>query len=70
MYDHPHADPIGPRDVIAAWLLCLAMAGVFLIHPPAAAGTAYPAVEAHALPAAPPAEICAVGKSPVAIPRG
>jgi hypothetical protein len=71
---HPYADSIGIRDVIAAWLVCLAVAGALFIYPLVSAGMADPAVEARAvprtMPAAPPAEICAVGKSPVGIPRG
>jgi hypothetical protein len=53
MYHDQYASPIGIRDVIAAWLLCLAVAGVFLIYAPVTAGMAGPAVQAHAVPARP-----------------
>lgn len=49
MYDEQSAYSIGIRDVIAAWLLCLAVAGVFLIYAPVTAGMAGPAIQAHAV---------------------
>jgi hypothetical protein len=49
MYDDRYASPIGMRDVIAAWIFCLAVAGVFLICAPVAAGMASPAAAAHAV---------------------
>ncbi|HEV2335905.1 MAG TPA: hypothetical protein VGS13_10440 [Stellaceae bacterium] len=49
MYDDRSAYAIGIRDVIAAWLFCLAVAGVFLIYAPVTAGMAGPAVRAHAV---------------------
>jgi len=64
MYDDQSASPIGFRDVIAAWLFCLAVAGVFLIYAPVTAGMAGPAVQAHAVSTRPdrgahPAFFCA-----------
>ena len=49
MYDNRSANAIGIRDVVAAWLFCLAVAGVFLIYAPVAAGVASATIEAHAV---------------------
>jgi len=74
MHDDPYSCPIGARDVIAAWLLCLAIAGALFIYPPVAAGMADPAAQAHTVPRTmpppPSAAICAVRRSPAEISRG
>jgi hypothetical protein len=68
MYDHLNAYSVGPCDVVAAWLVCLAVAGSLFIYPLVAAGAVAPAAEAravpHTMPATPPPEICAVGQTP------
>jgi hypothetical protein len=73
MHDHPYAHSVGPHDVMAAWLVCLVVAGSLFIYPLVAAGAANPAVEAHAvphtMPARPSTEICAVRNSLVEIRR-
>jgi hypothetical protein len=69
MYDYPHGYSIGARDVIAAWLLCLAIAGALFIYPPVAAGSADPIAHARAVPRAMPAAICAVSRSLAEISR-
>jgi len=33
MHDHPGSSPLGMRDVIAAWVVCLAVAAAALIYP-------------------------------------
>ena len=72
MSDYP--DSIGFRDVVAAWAVCLAVAGGFFGYPLLTRGAANQAVEAAAAPPAslprPPPQFCTVAKPPVAIPRG
>lgn len=72
MYDQPHAYSIGARDVVAAWLLCLAIAGALFIYRPVDVAMPESAVAAQTLPrtAAPPTEICGIGQSLVRMPRG
>jgi hypothetical protein len=74
VYDHPYAYSTAPRDVIAAWLVCLAIAGSLLIYPLFSAGAADRAAEAravpHTMPAAPPRAICAVPQITGRISRG
>ena len=49
MYDERSTYSIGIRDVIAAWLFCLAVVGVFLISAPVTTGMAGPAIHADAV---------------------
>ena len=69
MRDDPNSIPIGTHDVIAAWLVCLAVAGAFVIYPSVAAGIADPAGQAQAAPRTMPAAICAARSAPGDLPR-
>ena len=33
MYDHAHPALLGARDVVAAWLVCIAVAGAIFVYP-------------------------------------
>ena len=72
MNDYPNS--VGFRDVIAAWVVCLAVAGGFLLYPLLTASGESAAVEAKAVPRAilpaPPAQFCTASKSPVDMPHG
>ena len=46
MYDHLPPASLGMRDVVAAWLVCLAVAAAVFVHPGFSAG---PAREPHRL---------------------
>ena len=74
MFYTPHACSIGFRDVIAAWLVCLAVAVTGIAGAAVVAAPDDPAAEARALPHAPPATpraaICAVRNPRVETPRG
>ena len=39
MYDHAHPASLGTRDVIAAWLVCLAVAVAVFVYPGFSRGT-------------------------------
>jgi hypothetical protein len=74
MYERPYAYAASLRDVMAAWLVCLAVAGSLLIYPLFSAGAADPAAEVralpHTMPAPPPGAICAVPQITGRISRG
>lgn len=72
MYDHAHADLLGTRDVIAAWLVCLAVAVAVFVFPglfPEPAREAQ-AVLRNAAPSLSRTELCAVHGRQIAAPRG
>ena len=68
MFDYQHTYSSGFRDVIAAWLVCLAVAATGFAYASVAASED-PGVEVRTVPHAPPPlpmrAICADRKSPV-----
>ena len=62
MYDHAYPAPVSVRDVIAAWLVCLAVAGAVFVYPGLLAEPAQDAQTAlgNTAPAGSRAELCAV----------
>ena len=67
---HEDTSPHGVRDVIAAWLVCLALAAAGLLYPEIAHDRGMSALARQVTPAAPQAKICALPRRPVAPPRG
>jgi len=72
MYDYVHPASLGARDVIAAWLVCLAIVVGVFAYP---GFFPEPARHAHAAlkkggPAVSPTEMCAARSEPLAGPRG
>ena len=69
MFYHPNDHATGFRDVIAAWLVCLAVATTGFAYASIAAAPKDRGVEVRTVPHAPPAmpvrAICADRKSPV-----
>ena len=67
MFYHPYDYAAGFRDVVAAWLVCLAVAATGLAYAEVSAAPEYPAAEARTLPNTPAATsrsaICAVSRS-------
>jgi hypothetical protein len=62
MYNHTYAASLGTRDVIAAWLVCLAIVVAAFVHPgfsPGPAGEAQAALRS-AAPAVLPTALCAM----------
>ena len=72
MYDHAPPASLGMRDVVAAWLVCLAVAGTVFVYPGFTAEPARKAQTALAdiAPAAPRTELCALGNTQVIAPGG
>ena len=62
MYDHAHPAALGARDVIAAWLICFAVAIAVFVQPGFFAEPARKSQTAlkTLTPTAPRAELCAV----------
>ena len=72
MYDHAHPASLGTRDVIAAWLVCLAIVMAVFVYPgfsPEPAREAQ-AASRNAAPAVSQTELCAVRNRRVAEPHG
>lgn len=66
MFYHPTAYRVGLRDVVAAWLVCVAIAATGLAMSDGATGRTAPAIAAPAAADPPPASdapICSVGGS-------
>jgi hypothetical protein len=67
MFYHPYAYSVGFRDVIAAWLVCLAVAVTGFAYAAVSSAPENPAAEARTLPHTPLAPsrtaICAVSRS-------
>ena len=75
MFYHPYAHPIGFRDVIAAWLVCLAVAATGFAYAEVSAAPADRAAEArtaaqHTLSTGLRTAVCDDRKSPVEILPG
>ena len=72
MYDNAHPASLGARDVIAAWLVCLAVVVAVFAYPgffPEPARHAHAALKTGA-PAVSTTELCAARNEPVTEPRG
>jgi hypothetical protein len=67
VFYHPHVYAVGVRDVIAAWLVCLAVAATGFAYAAVYAAPQYPAAAARILPHTPAATsrsaICTVSRS-------
>ena len=76
MFNHPHANAVGWRDVIAAWLVCLAVAATGFAYAEVSAAPDdrvaefSPTAPQHPPPTVVPGAICVLHKSPVEVPRG
>jgi hypothetical protein len=72
MYDYARPASLGPRDVIAAWLVCLTIMMAVFVYPgfsPEPAREAQ-AASRNAAPAVSPTELCASRIEPAAAPHG
>jgi len=72
MYDVTHPVLLGTRDVIAAWLVCLAIGVAVFVFPgpfPEPAREAQAALKS-AAPSVSRTELCAVHSRQIAAPRG
>jgi hypothetical protein len=72
MYDYAHPEPLGTRDVIAAWLVCFAIAGAVFAYPGCFADPAREAQAAlgNTVSAGSRAELCAIGNRQFGKPQG
>jgi hypothetical protein len=72
MYDHADPAPLGLRDVIAAWLVCVAFAMAAFVHPGFIAEPASQAQAAsgNAAPAGSRGELCSFRERQEAAQRG
>jgi hypothetical protein len=72
MYDYAHAASLGTRDVIAAWLVCLAIVVAAFVYPgfsPEPAREAQAALRS-AAPAVSRTALCAIRNKQIMAPRG
>jgi hypothetical protein len=72
MYDHAHPASLGARDVVAAWLVCLAVAGAVFAYPGLVADPAQKAQAAlgNTASTGSQAELCAARNRPSGEQRG
>ena len=70
MYDHLPPASLGMRDVVAAWLVCLAVAATVFVYPGFSAGPDTRTAVAIAVSIGSRSELCAVQGKQIAEPRG
>ena len=70
MYDHLPPASLGMRDVVAAWLVCLAVAAAVFVHPGFSAGPEARTAVVIAASTSSPTELCAIRGKQIAEPRG
>jgi hypothetical protein len=70
MYDHLPPASLGMRDVVAAWLVCLAVAAAVFVHPGFSAGPDARTAVVIAASTSSPTELCLIRAKQIAEPHG